>query len=242
MTDQDNTARTAPGSSMALIDAALGGIANRRLLDVGCGRGALAAALIERGAAVTGIDPNAEAISFAREAAPAARFEVAPGEALPFADGGFDGVIFANSLHHVPEAVMVPSLQEAARVTVDGGSIVVVEPVAEGSNFLVRRSIEDETEVRAAALAAIAAAAADGVFTVETDIVFERLVTVADADAIVASSVAVNPQRRAAAEAARDRIAATLEQYGKKTEDGYVLSQPMRGLVLRVGKGAEGSV
>src|SRR5262245_4865330 len=45
-----------------------------RVVDVGCGAGPLAQELIAAGFAVTGIDPSAELLTFARRAAPAADF------------------------------------------------------------------------------------------------------------------------------------------------------------------------
>jgi SAM-dependent methyltransferase len=50
------------------------GIRIRRVLDVGCGAGPLTSALIDSGFDVTGIDSSSELLSFARTAAPSARF------------------------------------------------------------------------------------------------------------------------------------------------------------------------
>jgi SAM-dependent methyltransferase len=46
----------------------------QRVVEVGCGAGALTTALVEAGFEVTGIDPSAELLEIARAAAPAARF------------------------------------------------------------------------------------------------------------------------------------------------------------------------
>lgn len=47
-----------------------------RVIDVGCGNGALAARFIERGDYVVGVDPGEAGIEIARAAHPAGRFEV----------------------------------------------------------------------------------------------------------------------------------------------------------------------
>ncbi|MGH1573008.1 class I SAM-dependent methyltransferase [Methylobacterium sp. P31] len=90
----------------------------KRILDIGCGPGTLAKGLVEAGASVTGIDPGEAALARARATVPAARFEAASGEALPFPDGSFDGAVLLNALHHVPNPAA--ALAEAARVLAPG--------------------------------------------------------------------------------------------------------------------------
>lgn len=121
----------------------------RRALDIGCGDGALVRLMARQGAWAVGLDPQASG---------AATTGAAPlplvrglGEALPFADGSFDLVVFFNALHHVPAALMRPALIEALRVLRPGGLLAILEPLAEGAYFELMRPIEDETEVRAVA-------------------------------------------------------------------------------------------
>ena len=92
--------------SLSLICQALDPIADKRVLDVGCGPGYLAKALLARGARMVGVDPAVDAIAAARRTAPDAEFHVAGGEELPFGDRSFDGVVFLNSLHHAPIHLM----------------------------------------------------------------------------------------------------------------------------------------
>jgi SAM-dependent methyltransferase len=61
-----------------------------RVLDVGAGTGALAAALLARGASVAAVDPSPEFVSVLRERYPDLEVEEAPGESLPFGAGVFD--------------------------------------------------------------------------------------------------------------------------------------------------------
>ena len=124
----------------------------RDVLDIGCGHGALARRLVSEGLAVTGIDPAPDAIAAAQESVPEAQFTVAGAEALPFDPGSFDACIFLNSLHHVPVPLMGQALREALRVLRPGGEVIVIEPLAEGPYFEVMRPVEDETEIRRAAI------------------------------------------------------------------------------------------
>ena len=106
-------------------------IAGARVLDVGCGLGAIDLLLVERfGAAhVTGIDVEAPLVARAdvrvETAGLADRIsvrEVSPGP-LPFEDGAFDLVFSKDSMIHIPDK---PALYaEVHRVLVPGGWMVV---------------------------------------------------------------------------------------------------------------------
>ncbi|HEX6357753.1 class I SAM-dependent methyltransferase [Actinophytocola sp.] len=95
---------------------ALGPLAGKRLLDVGCGVGLFLRAAEQRGALVAGTDAAVERLEIARWALPEADLRVAgAGEALPFDNGTFD-VVTARG-----PAV----LTELVRVVRPGGSVVV---------------------------------------------------------------------------------------------------------------------
>ncbi|QSA96508.1 bifunctional 2-polyprenyl-6-hydroxyphenol methylase/3-demethylubiquinol 3-O-methyltransferase UbiG [Methylococcus sp. EFPC2] len=67
-----------------------------RILDLGCGAGALSRRLVQRGYSVTGMDINAKAIAEASAAVPAARFEttdIASPLGLGLIEPAFDGVV-----------------------------------------------------------------------------------------------------------------------------------------------------
>ena len=101
---------------------AAGDLAGRRTLDVGCGTGAFAAALAERGGKVWGIDASPEMLAEAQAKETSARFKEASAESLPFKDRWFERVVMRLSLHHLDRP---RALREAARVLVPGGRIVV---------------------------------------------------------------------------------------------------------------------
>jgi 2-polyprenyl-6-hydroxyphenyl methylase / 3-demethylubiquinone-9 3-methyltransferase len=99
-----------------------------RVLDVGCGGGLLAEALVRAGATVTGIDLAPGMIEVARLHAAEARlpvdYRVAGAEELAAATpGAFDVVTCMEMLEHVPEpAAMVATLAALVR---PGGTLIV---------------------------------------------------------------------------------------------------------------------
>jgi ubiquinone/menaquinone biosynthesis C-methylase UbiE len=102
---------------------AIGDLQASRVLDVGCGTGAFAAALVERGARVCGVDPSAEMLAQAAEATDGMiELELGRAEALPFEDASFDRVVFRLVIHLVD---LPRALREAARVLVPEGRIVI---------------------------------------------------------------------------------------------------------------------
>jgi SAM-dependent methyltransferase len=75
-----------------------------RVLDVGCGPGALSAAAAARGADVVGVDLAEGMLAEARRRHPSVEFTCADAEALPFADGAFDVALGAFLVNHLPDA------------------------------------------------------------------------------------------------------------------------------------------
>ena len=112
------------GVLRALIESGRFG-AKARVLDVGCGTGNYAAALMaETGCAVCGIDPSREMLGHARANAAGAALVQGNAECLPFADGAFDVVMSTDVIHHIGDRAAY--FTEAARVLRPGGSIVTV--------------------------------------------------------------------------------------------------------------------
>jgi SAM-dependent methyltransferase len=92
-----------------------------RVLEVGCGWGELAEWLArETGAAVVAIDSSQRMVELARERGIDAR--LGDVQDLPFADGGFDVVVAAWMLYHVPD--LERGIGELARVLRPGGRLV----------------------------------------------------------------------------------------------------------------------
>jgi ubiquinone/menaquinone biosynthesis C-methylase UbiE len=93
------------------------------MLDVGSGTGVLARAAISFASStmVTGIDPEAGYVAFAREAVAGAHFQVAAAEALPFANSSFDMALALLVLQDFADPAT--ATQEMARVTRPGGTV-----------------------------------------------------------------------------------------------------------------------
>jgi len=97
----------------ALADVVVG----QRVLDVGCGPGALTTELVKRlgPAAVTAVDPSEPFVAAARERHPGVSVERASAEHLPFPDQRFDAALAQLVVHFMADPVA--GLSEMARVT-----------------------------------------------------------------------------------------------------------------------------
>jgi len=97
--------------------------AGQRVLDVGCGPGALTAELVARlgPAAVAAVDPSEPFVTAVRERHPGVDVRLAPAERLPFPDRGFDAALAQLVVHFMSEPV--GGLAEMARVTRRGGVV-----------------------------------------------------------------------------------------------------------------------
>jgi SAM-dependent methyltransferase len=103
---------------------------DERVLDSGCGAGALAFALAPHVGEVIGVDTAADLLAAGRERAPA-NVILLEGDAtaLRFAYGEFDLAGCVRVLHHVRRPELVVS--ELARVTRPGGRILVVDQLGD---------------------------------------------------------------------------------------------------------------
>jgi ubiquinone/menaquinone biosynthesis C-methylase UbiE len=102
-----------------------GDVSGRRILDAGCGSGPLSAALLAKGAGITGFDVSAAMVGLARQRlGDDADVHVADlASPLPFADAEFDDVVTSLVLHYL-EDWAVP-LAEFRRVLKPGGRLFV---------------------------------------------------------------------------------------------------------------------
>jgi SAM-dependent methyltransferase len=109
---------------LAPVFANFAGVADRqRVVDVGCGPGALTAELVGRlGAdAVSAVDPSESFVTAARERHPGVDVQQAAAEELPFADHAFGAALAQLVVHFMADPVA--GLREMARVTSAGGVV-----------------------------------------------------------------------------------------------------------------------
>ena len=97
--------------------------AGQRVVDVGCGPGALSSELVGRLGpnGVTAVDPSEMFVAAARERLPGVTVERASAERLPFPDDAFDAAIAQLVVHFMSDPVA--GLAEMGRVTRPGGVV-----------------------------------------------------------------------------------------------------------------------
>jgi 2-polyprenyl-3-methyl-5-hydroxy-6-metoxy-1,4-benzoquinol methylase len=103
-------------------------LAARRVLDIGCGNGALAAELAAAGFAVTGCDDDAGGVEVARKAVPAARFERLSvyDDPARLGESGFDVAVSTEVVEHLFQPGALPRF--AAAVLRPHGHLVLTTP------------------------------------------------------------------------------------------------------------------
>jgi SAM-dependent methyltransferase len=94
-----------------------------RVIDVGCGPGALTAELVERVGAdhVAAVDPSVQFVAAVRGRSPGVDVHQASAESLPFDDDTFDAALAQLVVHFMTDPV--GGIREMARVTKSGGKV-----------------------------------------------------------------------------------------------------------------------
>jgi len=95
----------------------------QRVLDVGCGPGALTAELVSRlgPGGVSAVEPSAPFAAAARQRLPEVDIRQSAAEQLPFPDGTFDAALAQLVVHFMADPVA--GLREMGRVTRPGGVV-----------------------------------------------------------------------------------------------------------------------
>lgn len=206
----------------------------RRVADVGCGAGALVRWLRDQGADVVGVECGEIMRSRALEADPDHPDDYVDGvgQDLPLADASVDVVVYSYSLHHVPRVEMDTALAEARRVLRPGGTLYTVEPIAAGPLHEVVKVVDDETEVRAAAQAALDRAASRGFEPVD-DFRYTSEVRMADAAELADLVVGVSPNRAERMAEHREEFDRRFAAHGRRVDDGWAFVTENRVRILR---------
>ena len=97
-----------------------------RLLDIGCGAGALGLAVADRFGVVYGLDVSSDAVRLAQQVGVHAQVFEAGAAPIPFADGTFDAVTAMSALQYVIELEFL--LAECWRVLRPGGQFLASVP------------------------------------------------------------------------------------------------------------------
>lgn len=207
-------------------------LAGRHVLEVGCGVGALLGWLIREDAIPLGLDPDLGQLARARTAVPGVTLVAGVGEALPFASGSFDLVLFFNSLHHVPIADQWRALSEASRVLRAEGKLLVIEPLPQGPWFDLLQPIEDETEARQEARRALTAGATLGL-VMEREEVYDTRIVESSWSTVRERFLAANPARTSRLQELEPQLERLFATTGEFVGQGRAFSQPMRLNLLR---------
>jgi SAM-dependent methyltransferase len=112
-----------PLAPLFLDRAAVGSRRGQRVLDVGCGPGALATALVDRLGAehVSAVDPSEPFVAAVRERLPGVDVRLGRAEALPHDDATYDATLAQLVVHFMEDPVA--GLAEMRRVTRRGGTV-----------------------------------------------------------------------------------------------------------------------
>lgn len=123
-------------------------MANKRVLDLGCGEGFDMKVFSERGALVYGVDSSIEMVQLARQKNPESVVEVSSFEKVPFEDSTFDFVVSKWALQSA--GTIDPIYEEIHRVLKPGGKLVClichpirqyVEKKKKGKNYFEKEII-----------------------------------------------------------------------------------------------------
>lgn len=194
------------------------------VLDVGAGQGVFVAALDAAGARACGVEIDAAKVArAARDSGADMRHGRA--EALPFDDDSFDALTFMFSLHHVPQDLHARAMSEAARVLRPGGALYVAEPEIDSDMTRIVAVVDDETEIRKAALATLAGLPDTHPFSRVAQRRYTLRRSFASFDALVSRLITVDPARAARFASRRDAMQARFQRYSTVTAEGHSIDQ-----------------
>ena len=119
-----------------------------RVIELGCGNGKTAIALIEMGYRITGVDFSKGAIDMCSEIKGDAEFVCSRVDSLPFPDDSFDGALAFHVLEHLDEDELRDTISELSRVVKDGGHVLIKAFSRNDMRSEKGEAIDDSTFVR----------------------------------------------------------------------------------------------
>lgn len=119
---------------------------NKKLLDLGCGKGKFLEVAVQRELQVFGLDLSDYAVEKGKKIVPMAHLLVGDAENLPFPDNCFDYVVSYATLEHIPN--QEKAIQEMSRILARGGRAVVLVPnkFSIGNMYLVYKTGEEQAQ------------------------------------------------------------------------------------------------
>lgn len=108
-----------------------------KVLELGCGTGAITKLLLRRGAEVTALDGSHRMLARANRRAPGAVFVRQPLGSLEIS-GKFDVVLFAFVLHELPRPMRREVLEKAGRSLTSAGKVVVLDHAVPSTGLVAR--------------------------------------------------------------------------------------------------------
>lgn len=100
---------------------------SRRLLDVGCGVGALHPFIAPMFQSISGVDVSQDSIDRAKADNPENAYDSYDGVKIPYPDNHFDITLAVCVMHHVPVAQWANFMHELTRVVTPGGIVCLIE-------------------------------------------------------------------------------------------------------------------
>lgn len=220
--------------------------ANTHVLDLCTGPGAIAKALLERGAKVTALDFSDAMVALAKRAAPGARVVQGDAMAMDFDDASFDAITIGFGVPHFPDPMK--GLREAARVMVPDGRLAfsiwrgkgaagafgwlfdavarhgdptVTLPAGPDAHALVDHALAENTLVEAGFRDVTSRDVATEVWVQRPEDIFD----VFDQGAVRAAALLMG-QSDARRDAIRAELAAQVRSEGRALDGGFVVQTP----------------
>jgi SAM-dependent methyltransferase len=107
--------------------AGLGGLAGRRVADIGCGTGEFLRRMVRAGAIGTGIEPSAGMRAAAVAKVPDVVIHDGDLAAIPLPDDSVDAVIATYVVSHLSTSEQPVAIEELLRIVAGAGPIVIVD-------------------------------------------------------------------------------------------------------------------
>ena len=120
------------------LQAGLGALAGRTVVDVGCGTGEFLRRMVERGAQGVGIEPSAGMRAAAERKVPGATLLDGHLAAIPLDDASVEAAIATYVVSHLTPTEQPAAIAELLRVVDGAGPIVVVDVAKTGPDDLPR--------------------------------------------------------------------------------------------------------